>query len=122
MLSIDETVNQARARAKAASTAEIAGELRDALGEKMLGFVVGSAPSNVASWSEVEPPEAKKATALRRVYEVYLLLKPLDDEATIRAWLIGMNPMLDDRAPAELLAEGDFDAAFTAARAFAILG
>lgn len=122
MLAIDEAVEQARLNARSASPAEMAGELRDALGEKLLNFTVGSDAATISSWSEGEAPDPKLENGIRRVYEVYLLLKPLDDAATIRAWLVGMNPMIDDRAPAELLAEGEFDAALTVARSFAILG
>ncbi len=60
--------------------------------------------------------------ALRHVAHIYKLLEPADDKHTIRSWFVGMNPMLNDDAPAEVIARGEFKAALGAARAFVTTG
>lgn len=121
MLTIDEEIEQARSVARTASTASIATTLRGALGDKLLAYVVDSDPSTIADWTAGAVPTEDREIGLRRAFEIYMILQPRDDDATIRLWMVGMNPMLDDRAPAELMAGGDFRSARVAARSFAIL-
>jgi hypothetical protein len=58
---------------------------------------------------------------LRDAYGVAQPLLEVEDPDTVRAWLLGMNPLLDDRAPAAVLAE-DPDAVLRAARFFVANG
>ncbi|WP_423185123.1 hypothetical protein [Arthrobacter sp. NyZ413] len=54
------------------------------------------------------------------------LLAERDSRAVVQAWFQGMNPQLEDLAPARLLHDGDTDEAarqvLAAARAFAATG
>lgn len=59
--------------------------------------------------------------ALRDAYEVTRTLRAVESSEVVRAWLLGMNPMLDDRAPATVLRE-DPAAVLRAARFFAANG
>ena len=121
VLTIDQEIERARSVARTASSASMATTLRGALGDKLFGYVVSSDPSTIADWTAGTEPTQDHEISLRRVFEIYLILEPRDDDATIRAWMVGMNPMLDDRAPAELMADGDFASARVAARSLAIL-
>lgn len=59
--------------------------------------------------------------ALRDAYEITRTLRAVESPEVVQAWLLGMNPMLDDRAPAVVLRE-DPAAVLRAARFFAANG
>lgn len=84
--------------------------LEEALGPKLVGFIAG------------EGPEA--SMRLRTAAAILRLLTEKDAETVqvVRAWMIGQNPSLDDRSPAEMIATGRLREALTAARAFAAGG
>ena len=65
--------------------------------------------------------DAKTEQRLRNAYGVTQTLLEVDEADTVRAWLLGMNPLLDDRAPAAVLAENP-DAVIRAARSFVANG
>ena len=44
---------------------------------------------------------------IRLAYHVASMLAEFDSPAVIQAWLIGLNPELDDAVPIELLRRGD---------------
>ncbi|AYF98118.1 hypothetical protein D7I47_07530 [Protaetiibacter intestinalis] len=56
---------------------------------------------------------------LRDTFQIYEILAENDSDHTVRAWFLGMNPALGDRAPIELLVEGRARAVVAAARSFA---
>lgn len=55
-----------------------------------------------------------------------LLITAADDNEIAQAWFQGLNPQLDDRSPARMLRDGDFNeagpAVIAAARAFLVGG
>ena len=55
---------------------------------------------------------------VREAYTIYTDLVRVDSPHTVRAWLMGSNPLLGDDSPAEALAAGRFKAVLAAARAF----
>ena len=71
-------------------------------------------------------PQRKRTTDLSATYRIAALLREKDSAAVVQAWFQGMNPRLDDVAPARLLREGDLAesgaAVLAAARAFAAAG
>lgn len=104
-----------------ATTSEIANELQAALGQKLLAFMLNTRPQTVGEWAASKTiPRRKGEEDLRHVSHIYNLLAGVDDKPTIRSWFAGMNPMLGDDAPAEVIARGEFKAALGAARAFVI--
>lgn len=109
MNAIDATTDRAHDEALNTPIASVLDRLRSSLGEKLMAFVLDA---------EHEPSEDRA----RGVFEVLLLLTAHDVDAVARAWLIGMNPMLDEMAPAELLARGDIESVRIAARSFLITG
>lgn len=67
-----------------------------------------------------------KLDRLRTAYFVAALLREREGAATVQSWFKGMNPQLDDQAPALLLREQPITiagpAVMAAARAFAFIG
>ena len=58
---------------------------------------------------------------LRAAHDLTQQLLEVESPETVRAWLLGMNPLLEDRAPAAVLAENPA-AVIRAARYFAANG
>jgi hypothetical protein len=72
----------------------------------------------VGKWAKGEcSPEPKAEQRLRHAFEVTLLLLQRECSDTIRAWFVGMNPELDDHAPALALAD-DPESVILAAQTF----
>lgn len=110
------------------SPAEVVGRLRDILGARLVAYL-GSVKETraVRQWAEGDrDPSAEVVVRLRTAYHVAALLRQKDSAEVVQAWFQGMNPRLDDVAPARLLREGDLEtvgpAVLAAARAFAAEG
>jgi hypothetical protein len=90
-----------------ATTAELAQFLQDLLGQKLTAAMVGlQDPKAVGAWARGERcPHTSTEKSLRHAYRIARLLKQVESPQTIRAWFVGMNPLLDDEAPAELLSK-----------------
>jgi hypothetical protein len=96
-----------------------AAALKSLLGPKLMSLTMGVDPVTVDRWVAGRgTPRLDNEKRIRCAYQVYSMLKPVDSDPTIRAWFMGMNPQLDDRSPAEAIAEGDLRAVLAAARAF----
>jgi hypothetical protein len=93
--------------------------LKRMMGPKLLALAIGVDDSTIDRWIGAKSqPNLQNEAKVRACYQVYELLKPVDESPTIRAWFMGMNPQLDDRSPAEAVAEGDLREVLMAARAF----
>lgn len=110
------------------SSAEVVGRLRDVLGARLVAYL-GSVKETraVRQWAEGDRvPSAEIMVRLRTAHHAAALLGEKDSAAVVQAWFQGMNPRLDDVAPARLLREGDLDQVgplvLAAARAFAAEG
>jgi hypothetical protein len=102
-----------------ASVSQIAGELENLLGQRLTVVIAGVSDAKaVAKWARGERttrPEAEQR--LRDAYYIIHLLLQAEAPSTIRAWFSGMNPGLDDRAPALVLGD-DAPRVLQAARTF----
>lgn len=108
--------------------AELVGRLREILGARLVAYL-GSVQETraVRQWAEgTRSPSAAVQNRLRVAYRVAAMLREKDSTGAVQAWFQGMNPRLDDVAPARLLREGDLEqvgpAILAAARAFAAQG
>ena len=108
--------------------AELVTALRDLLGARLVAYL-GSVRETraVRQWSEgTRVPGDAVVQRLRLAYQVAALLAERDDPAVVQAWFQGLNPQLDDQAPARLLRDSDLEATgpqvLAAARAFAAAG
>ena len=105
-----------------ASTAIVA-RLQEVLGRDVVAIITGKTPRQVSRWVSGEAkPVAREQRVLRDMFQVVELLAEVDPDEVVRAWFIGMNPQLEDSAPAELIAEGRVRDVIAAARAFVNAG
>ena len=99
---------------------QITAYLNDTLGPKLVAYMVEKSPQTVARWADgaQAPPQPDAERRLRGAFQIVQLLVETDSHHVVRAWFIGMNPQLEDRSPAEVVATGDLRAVMAAARAF----
>jgi hypothetical protein len=113
-------------QALTASLAEIAGVLQDLLSRRLAAYVAGVKDGKtVTRWATGEITEIREPAVeqrLRTAYEIVRLLLEVEAASTVRAWFIGLDPLLGDRSPAEAIHAGELREALTAARAFAAAG
>jgi hypothetical protein len=110
------------------TTEKIVAELRDILGARLVAYIGHvSSTRPVAEWaSGSRKPSRETIDRLRAAYFIAALLRESEEPATVQSWFQGMNPRLDDRAPALLLRDGVLNEVgpevTSAARAFAFAG
>jgi hypothetical protein len=99
-------------------------ELSELLGPKLVAYIAGVLETRaVREWiTGPRKPRVPAPDRLRLAYRVASLIAEHDSPSVVRAWLMGLNPQLDDRSAARLLREGDLDEVgpqvLSAARAF----
>ncbi len=110
------------------SDADIVGGLVEVLGLGLVAYLGAVKETRaVAQWaSGVRRPSAAVMTRLRTAYQAAALMGGVENAGVVRAWFGGMNPALEDMAPATVLREQDVHqggpAVIAAARAFAARG
>lgn len=99
---------------------EIAQTLQEALGQRLVAYAVGiKSPKLVGRWAAGDGnPRDDAATRLRDLYRVFVILHEQYDDQTIRAFLMGSHPDLQDRTPVDVIREGQGVEAIHAAAAF----
>ncbi len=102
--------------------AEMAAFFQHLLGQRLTAFMTASAdPKAIGKWaSGSRVPRPASEQRLRDGFHVAMLLSMAEDEATARAWLLGMNPALQDRSPLSVIRESpeQADLVMGAARAY----
>lgn len=107
---------------------KVVSRLTDELGAKLVAYI-GSVNETraVRQWMDAgenhREPRGDTSIRLREALTVTLMLRARDSKPTVQAWLMGLNPQLDDQSPATLLRDGDehdMAAVRGAARAFLI--
>ena len=100
------------------------------IGTSLAAFTLGTKPSTVSRWAN-RANSPKNLETERRIENLYRVLKFLLDDGTkapqrsrheVRAWLMGMNPHLDDASPAERVLAGEYKEVMAAARAYSAGG
>ena len=118
-------VDQIHRTALREDIANVAQALQETVGQRLVAYAVGVRnPKLVGRWARGEHvPRGVNDRRLRELFRVVMLLVEAGETAaTVRAWLIGANPQLEDRAPIEVLHEGDPAPVLRAAESFAIGG
>jgi hypothetical protein len=102
---------------------ELVGYLRDALGFRLTALIAGVADAEMLrEWASSETrPNPDVERRLRDAFKIAELLLHEESPQAVRSWFLGMNPELDDRAPALVLAD-DPDLVGEAARNFLATG
>ena len=90
------------------------------LGPRLVAYAVGVTPSEVCRYAQGESPAAEVEARLRNLYTATWFIASTDGPGSAHDWLTLPNPKLDDRAPAELLRDGESPAPvwFSVAPAF----
>ncbi|TIH33808.1 hypothetical protein [Subtercola vilae] len=108
--------------------AEVVAALRETLGAKLVAYLGGVRETRaVREWADgTRIPADEVIQRLRAAYYVTAMLRDRESAPTVASWFQGMNPELDDVAPARMLREQDLDTAgpavLAAARSFIALG
>jgi hypothetical protein len=119
---------EAHAHAMRAGFAQVVTELRELLGAKLVAYLGGVGETRaVHQWAEGDRiPSDEVQQRLRFALRIALPIASADSASIAQAWFQGLNPQLDDRAPARLLRDGDLGevgpAIVAAERAFLVGG
>jgi hypothetical protein len=109
--------------ARPAGIAEIVTTLREVLGPKVMAVLTdGAGEAVLDSWQsgETEPTSGIR-DRLITAWEATEMLLEVERPSIIRAWFGGLNPVLEDRPPAMVVAE-DPESFMAAAREFRAYG
>jgi len=108
--------------------AEAVSRLQGVLGATVVAYLGEVRDTRtVAQWAAGDRDPSDAVTSrLRMAYQAAALLGERDSSGVVQAWFEGMNPQLDDVAPARVLREQPLEqagpAVIAAARAFAAQG
>jgi hypothetical protein len=103
------------------SVADVAAFLQDALGQKLVAYMVGiEDPKTIGRWAGEKrlPQDPEAERRLRDAYHIFRVLLTKESPYTVRAWFVGLNPQLDDESPATAIREGRTRDVLIAAKAF----
>jgi hypothetical protein len=85
----------------------MAATLQQLFGQKLTAFMAGTDdPKEVGKWARGEAlPSPAMARRLADAHSIAELLLRYESPQGVCSWFLGMNPELDDRAPAEVLGD-----------------
>jgi hypothetical protein len=126
LVSLNISSTDRRSAHRSASTqpvATIAAEIQQALGPSLASVVLGMRdPKAIGAWAKgTRTPRPAQEQSLRALSQIISMLASAESTDVIRAWFGGMNPDLDDRAPA-IVFQDDAVAVLRAAEAFLLNG
>jgi hypothetical protein len=106
------------------TVADVVHVLQGHLGQRLTAYVAGVEDVKaVKEWaSGRRNPREGAERRLRATLQIFLLLQSEENAHTARAWLIGMNPQLDDETPADAIREGKVRDVLAAAKAYSTGG
>lgn len=98
----------------------MASTLVEVLGRALVAGIVGIRnPKTISRWANGDVTSVRDRYSEERLIATYQVVSHLKEDFgndTIRAFMLGMNPVLNDEAPAIALRDGDFKGALNAAR------
>ncbi len=98
----------AHRRSVQASFAEIVTELASIIGKKLTAYIGGVKDTrHVDRWMNGAEPYRDADRRVRLAYQIAKTLSDHDSPRVVQAWLVGLNPELQDRTPVRLLREED---------------
>jgi hypothetical protein len=112
---------KAHRKAVTADLETMASTLIKVLGRPITAGIVGIRnPKTVSRWANGEVTSVRDRWTEERLHATYQVVSFLLVEdvgpATIRSFMFGMNPVINDNSPAMAIHEGDFKGAMDAAR------
>lgn len=103
--------------AKTLPTRQVIRFLVDNLGRRLTGAVAGlSGNAPVEAWTSPRGPNAAQEARLRTAYEAFTLIASREGPHIARAWMIGVNPHLDDSNPILCIAQDRYHNVLEAAQ------
>jgi hypothetical protein len=100
----------AHREATAAAFPKVVRELTGIIGKKLTAYIAGVKDVRALDrWIEGGEPYKNAEERLRFAFRVVRTLQNHDRPSVVQAWLIGLNPELNDRVPIRLLREGDIE-------------
>jgi hypothetical protein len=114
-------------QAVSASFPDVVRALVSIVGRKQTAYIASVKDARaIDRWMEQAIPQKDVEQRVRLAYQVATLLRSVDSDSVVQAWLIGLNPELNDAVPITLLREGhienDGKRVLNAARAFVVGG
>jgi hypothetical protein len=92
------------------STAEITRWLIDVIGRKLTAYIGNVDDVRVVnSWASGGEMSDHASIRLRFAFRLVQTLRDAQSPAIIQAWLMGVNPELDDRVPIRLMRQSDLE-------------
>jgi hypothetical protein len=93
--------------------------LVDNLGRRLTGAIAGlNGDAPVETWTSVRSPNVVEEGRLRAAHKVFCLISDREGPHIARAWMIGMNPQLDDENPILCIAQDRHRDVLAAARSY----
>ncbi|MGM7667740.1 hypothetical protein [Microbacterium sp. A93] len=107
---------------------ELVSKLREMLGVRLVAYIGGvKSARSVSAWADgAGQPSEVDRERLRHAFHAGALLRERYDTVTVQSWFKGMNPSLNDEAPAQVLREEEpltgAREVVAAAKSFAYIG
>ena len=120
MSAVDHLIEDAHHAATEVDVAELAAELQELLGQKLVAFAVGDRhPKTIGRYARAErEPEPETLGRLVDLYTVVGILRSGMRDHAIKAWMMGSNPRLKGMAPIEAVHDGRAYEVMGAAKTF----
>jgi hypothetical protein len=107
-LDVSAYQRSAHQRAMSAKFPEVVETLVSIVGRRLTAYLASVKDARaIDRWISGVPPQRDIEHRLRLSYQVAMLLSGGDTPAVVKAWLLGLNPELDDEVPVKLLRDGD---------------
>jgi hypothetical protein len=122
MSTTDHLIEDAHQAATEVHPPQLASELQELLGQKLVAFAVGDRhPKSIGRYARGErEPEPATLGRLVDLYTVVGILRSAMREHAVKAWMMGINPRLKGQAPIEAIHDGRAYEVMGAAKAFVI--
>jgi hypothetical protein len=120
MSTIEHLIEDAHAEATQNDARELASELQELLGQKLVAFAIGDRhPKTIGRYARGErEPDAETLGRLVDLSTIVGILRRGMSAHAIKAWMMGMNPRLKGKAPIVAVHEGRAYEVMGAAKAF----
>lgn len=121
-MTVAEIEKRAHQEASERTGNELAAELQELLGQKLVAYALGDRhPKTIGRYARGErPTDDDTVGTLADLYTIVGILEQGMRRETIRTWMLGKNPRLRDKAPIVAFHEGKADQVKGAAKAFVI--
>lgn len=119
-----QIVSEVRSQVLATSPEEMARALCEALSIQILAYITSQTERTIHRWAsgDIGDMSQESKRRLSAAYEVLQLIDRFEAPGVAQTWLIGREPQLDFKMPAQALREDQLEEALAAARHFVAVG